>query len=78
MSLVGAVVSLLPTIPLIANFDNAAHGMQFYEQAAWIERFNVFYRLGVDGLSLWFVPLTAFITIIVVLAAWQVIEERVA
>lgn len=78
LSLVGAIVSLLPTIPLITNFDNAAHGMQFFEQAAWIERFNIFYRLGVDGLSLWFVPLTAFITIIVVAAAWQVIEERVA
>ena len=78
LSLVGAVVSFLPTLPLIANFDNAAHGMQFYESASWIERFNVFYKLGVDGLSLWFVPLTAFITIIVVLAAWQVIEERVA
>ncbi|WP_020654635.1 NADH-quinone oxidoreductase subunit M [Massilia niastensis] len=78
MSLVGAVVSLLPTIPLITNFDNAAHGMQFYEQAAWVDRFNIFYKLGVDGLSLWFVPLTAFITVIVVLSAWEVIEERVA
>ena len=78
LSLVGAVVSFLPTLPLIMNFDNAAHSMQFYESAAWIERFNVFYKLGVDGLSLWFVPLTAFISIIVVLAAWQVIEERVA
>lgn len=78
LSLVGAVVSFLPTLPLIMNFDKAAHGMQFYESAAWIERFNVFYKLGVDGLSLWFVPLTAFISIIVVLAAWQVIEERVA
>ncbi|WP_292042827.1 NADH-quinone oxidoreductase subunit M [Massilia sp. UBA6681] len=78
LSLVGAVVSFLPTLPLIMNFDNATHGMQFYESAAWIERFNVFYKLGVDGLSLWFIPLTAFISIIVVLAAWQVIEERVA
>jgi NADH-quinone oxidoreductase subunit M len=78
LSLIGAVVSMLPTLPLIMNFDNAASGMQFYEAAPWIERFNVFYKLGVDGLSLWFVPLTAFITIIVVLAAWQVIEERVA
>ena len=78
LSLVGAIVSLLPTIPLITNFDNAAHGMQFFEEAAWIDRFNIFYRLGVDGLSLWFVPLTAFITIIVVLAAWEVIQERVA
>jgi len=78
LSLVGAVVSLLPTIPLITQFDNAAHGMQFAEVAPWIERFNIFYRLGVDGLSMWFIPLTAFITIIVVAAAWQVIEERVA
>ena len=78
LSLVGAIVSLLPTIPLITNFDNAAHGMQFAETAPWIERFNIFYRLGVDGLSLWFVPLTAFITIIVVVAAWEVIQERVA
>ncbi|MEW7851079.1 NADH-quinone oxidoreductase subunit M [Massilia aurea] len=78
LSLVGAIVSLLPTIPLITNFDNAHVGMQFFEEAAWIERFNIFYRLGVDGLSLWFVPLTAFITIIVVLAAWEVIQERVA
>ncbi len=77
LSLVGAVVSFLPTLPLIMNFDSAAHGMQFYEAAAWIERFNVFYKLGVDGLSLWFIPLTAFITIIVVLAAWQVIDERI-
>jgi NADH-quinone oxidoreductase subunit M len=44
----------------------------------WIERFNIHYHLGVDGLSLWFVPLTAFITVIVVLAGWQVIQERVA
>jgi NADH-quinone oxidoreductase subunit M len=78
LSLVGAVVSFLPTIPLITNFDNAAHGMQFYELAPWIGSFNIFYRLGVDGLSLWFIPLTAFINIIVIVAAWEVIEERVS
>ncbi|MGX4642312.1 NADH-quinone oxidoreductase subunit M [Massilia sp. SYSU DXS3249] len=78
LALLGGVVSFLPTIPLITNFDNAAHGMQFYEVAPWIERFNIFYRLGVDGLSLWFIPLTAFITVIVILAAWEVIQDRVA
>ena len=78
LALAGAVVSLLPTIPLITNFDNAAHGMQFYEVSPWIERFNIFYRLGVDGLSLWFIPLTAFITIIVIASAWEVIQDRVA
>jgi NADH-quinone oxidoreductase subunit M len=78
LSLVGSIVSFLPTIPLIANFSNAAHGPQFVEKSAWIERFNIQYYLGIDGLSLWFVPLTAFITIIVVISAWEVITERVA
>jgi NADH-quinone oxidoreductase subunit M len=78
LTLAGAVVSFLVTIPLITGFDNAALGPQFVEKAPWIERFNIFYYLGVDGLSLWFVPLTAFITVIVVISAWEVIEERVA
>jgi len=51
--------------------------MQFVEKAPWIERFNVNYHLGVDGISLWFVLLTAFITVIVVIAGWEVIERKV-
>ncbi|AVR97746.1 NADH-quinone oxidoreductase subunit M [Pseudoduganella armeniaca] len=78
LALIGSIVSLLPTIPLFTQFDNAAHGVQFVEKSAWIERFNIFYSLGIDGLSLWFIPLTAFITIIVVISAWEVITERVA
>ena len=78
MSLVGSIVSFLVTLPLIQNFDKAAHGMQFVEKAAWIERFNVNYALGVDGISVWFVLLTAFITVVVVIAGWEVIEKRVA
>ena len=78
LALVGAVASFVVTLPLIAGFDNASAGMQFVEKMPWIERFNVHYHLGVDGLSLWFVPLTAFITIIVVIAGWEVIQERVA
>jgi NADH-quinone oxidoreductase subunit M len=78
LTLIGSIVSFAATIPLIVHFDNAAHGMQFVEKAPWIERFNIWYSLGIDGLSLWFVPLTAFITIIVVISAWQVIQKRVA
>ena len=78
LSLVGALVSLVPTIPLMTQFDKAAHGMQFVEKAAWIDRFNIFYSLGIDGLSMWFIPLIAFITVIVVISAWEVITERVA
>ena len=77
LALVGAVASFLVTVPLITGFANATAGMQFVEKLPWIERFNVNYHLGLDGLSLWFVPLTAFITIIVVIAAWEVITERV-
>jgi NADH-quinone oxidoreductase subunit M len=78
MALVGAVASFVVTLPLISGFDTTSAGMQFVEKMPWIERFNIHYHLGVDGLSLWFVPLTAFITVIVVLAGWQVIQERVA
>jgi NADH-quinone oxidoreductase subunit M len=77
-SLIGAIISFVATIPLITNFDNAAHGMQFVEKSKWIDTFNIYYSLGIDGLSLWFVPLTAFITVIVVISAWQVIQSRVA
>ncbi len=77
LALGGAVVSFLVTLPLISRFDVASAAMQYQEKLPWIERFQVFYHLGVDGISVWFVPLTAFITIIVVVAAWQVITERV-
>jgi NADH-quinone oxidoreductase subunit M len=78
VSLIGSIVSFLVTLPLYNQFDKAAHGMQFVEKASWIERFNVQYLLGVDGISVWFVLLTAFITVIVVVAGWEVIEKRVA
>jgi NADH-quinone oxidoreductase subunit M len=78
VALVGALVSFLVTLPIVSGFDSGSAAMQFVEKAVWIERFNVHYHLGVDGLSMWFVPLTAFITVIVVVAAWEVIEQKVA
>lgn len=77
MALVAALASFLVTLPLISGFDTASAAMQFVENQPWIERFNVRYHLGVDGISMWFVPLTAFITVIVVISAWEVIETRV-
>jgi NADH-quinone oxidoreductase subunit M len=78
VALVGAIISLIPTIQVIIGFDAKSAAIQFEEKAVWIEQFNIAYHLGVDGLSMWFVPLTAFITIVVVLAGWEVIEERIA
>ncbi len=78
LALVGALASFAVTIPVITGFGAGTAAMQFVEKVSWIARFNVHYHLGVDGLSMWFVPLTAFITVIVVLAGWEVITDRVA
>jgi len=78
MSLIGSLVSFVITLPLITRFDKSTAAMQFVEKSSWIERFHISYYLGVDGISMWFVVLTAFITVIVVISAWEVITERVA
>ena len=77
VALIGAIVSFLVTLPLYAGFKLGTAAMQFVEKAPWIERFNVNYHLGVDGISLWMVILTAFINVIVVIAGWEVITRRV-
>ncbi|MEP6505877.1 MAG: NADH-quinone oxidoreductase subunit M, partial [Betaproteobacteria bacterium] len=76
-ALVASIASFLVTIPLITGFDTSKTGMQFETKLTWIERFNATYHLGVDGISVWFVLLTAFITVIVVIAGWEVITTRV-
>ncbi|MDX1668646.1 MAG: NADH-quinone oxidoreductase subunit M [Limnobacter sp.] len=78
MSLLGALVSFLVTLPLYFGFDASSSSLQFVEMVPWIETFGASYYLGVDGLSVWFVILTALITIFVVVAAWEVITEKVA
>ena len=77
LALIGAIAGLLVTLPLLSGFDTTTANMQFVEKSLWIERFNIHYHLGLDGLSFWFVPLTAFITVIVVIASWENITERV-
>ena len=77
IALIGAIVSLLVTVPLYDAFQLGTSAMQFVEKAVWIGHFNVHYHLGLDGISFWFVPLTAFITVVVVIASWESITERV-
>ena len=77
LALVGALASFLVTLPLYAGFQLGTAEMQFVENASWIQRFNVNYHLGVDGISFWFVPLTAFINVVVVIAGWEVITRKV-
>jgi NADH-quinone oxidoreductase subunit M len=77
VALIGSILGLAVTIPLITGFDGSTAALQFVEQANWIERFNITYHLGVDGISMWFVVLTALITVLVVIAGWEVITVRV-
>jgi len=78
LALVGSLLGLLATLPLYTGFDAGKVGMQFVEDVVWIGRLNAHYRLGIDGISVWFILLTAFINVLVVLAGWEVIEEKVA
>jgi len=77
LALAGALAGFLVTLPLYAGFDTGTAQMQFEEFAPWIAAFNVNYHLGVDGISVLFVILNAFITVLVVVAGWSVIESRV-
>ena len=78
LAMIGSVLGFLVTIPLYTGFVIETSEMQFVEMHDWIARFNIHYHLGVDGISVLFILLTAFFTPIVVLAGWRVIEKRVA
>ena len=78
LALAGAIAGLLVTLPLYTGFDVTTPQMQFVELVPWIPRFNINYALGVDGISMLFVILNSFITVIVVLGGWKIIEYKVA
>jgi NADH-quinone oxidoreductase subunit M len=77
LALAGAIAGFLVTLPLYTGFDTGTAQMQFVEFAPWIGQFNINYHLGVDGISMLFVILNAFVTVLVVIAGWSVIENRV-
>lgn len=73
-----SVVTFLLSVPLWSWFDRTRADMQFVERTTWIERFQIEYFLGVDGISVPLVLLTTLLTMVVVLAGWRVIQDRVA
>ncbi|ANB01109.1 NADH-quinone oxidoreductase subunit M [Ectothiorhodospira sp. BSL-9] len=78
LSLSIAVLTFLLSLPLFALFDRSTHEMQFVEWVPWISTFDIHYHLGVDGISMPLILLTTFTTMLVVLAAWEVIQYRVS
>ena len=59
-------------------FEPAYSEMQFVEKGLWIKDFSIYYFLGIDGISIFFIPLTSLITLIVIISAWDVIKENVS
>lgn len=78
LGLLFAVLTFAITLPLYTGFDASTFMMQFAEKHVWIKEFNINYHLGVDGISMPLIILTSFITIIVVIAAWEVIQYKPA
>ncbi len=76
LALFFAIITFVLCIPLITGFDVAKSGLQFVENYAWIDTFNIRYALGIDGIALPFIVLTSFMTIIVIIAGWEVITDR--
>ena len=78
IALAGAIAGLLVALPLWTQFDRMTSGFQFIEFAPWIATFNVNYHLGIDGMSLLLILLNCVTTVLVVIAGWEVIQNRVA
>ena len=76
-ALIASLVVLVVSVPLYTNFNSDLPGYQFEEFRPWIPALNIGYHLGVDGLSLFLVLLTTFLTVISVLASWTAITEQV-
>jgi NADH-quinone oxidoreductase subunit M len=78
LALAASLATLALTVPLWSSFDTSTAALQFAERLPWIPRFDAWYALGVDGISLPLIVLTAFMTVPVVIAGWTVIETRPA
>jgi NADH-quinone oxidoreductase subunit M len=77
IAFITTVANLAISLPLYFNFADGAPGYQFEEFAAWIPSLNINYHLGIDGLSLFLVLLTTFLSAVSVLSSWTAITEQV-
>jgi len=76
LALFVAVATFLASLPLYSGFDASTAQMQFVEKVSWIPSFDVYYSLGVDGISMPLILLTTFISILVIIAGWEVIQYK--
>ncbi len=77
IAIIFSLAELALCIPLLANFNSSLATMQFSENMEWIRAWNINYHLGVDGISVLFVALTALLTVISIMVSWTAIQDRV-
>ncbi len=77
-SLLLTIITCLVSIVIAYQFDSSTHAMQFYEHTSWIKAFDINYSLGVDGISIPLILLTTVITILVIIAGWDISNDRIA
>ena len=78
LALTVAILTFLISVPLYSAFDLTTAAMQFQEFVPWIPAFNANYHVGVDGFSMPLILLTSFMTVVVVIAGWEVIQYRLS
>ena len=76
VALIVSIFELLFALPIFFLFDKTTPLVQFKEQHAWIDALNIHYFLGIDGISVLFVLLTALLTVLCVMVSWEAIQDR--
>ncbi len=78
LSLAFSILTFLISIPLYTGFDTSTAAMQFGEKSIWVSTFSIYYHIGIDGISMPLILLSTFLTVVVVIAGWEVIKEKTA
>ncbi len=78
LALIFSILTFVASLPLYTGFDSGTYQMQFVEQMPWVATFNVNYSLGIDGISMPLILLTSFTTVLVIIASWEVIQNKVS
>jgi len=77
VALLTSVATFLVSLLLWVNFDSSTADFQMVDQARWLPGYSISYKMGIDGISLFFVLLSTFLTPICILSAWEAIKVRV-
>ena len=77
IALLTALLTFIMSLSILQRFDTATAAMQFQENEPWIDAFNIWYHLGVDGFSVPLILLTTFFGVLVIISSWTSIERKV-